>query len=448
MERTTEPATMHKMLSLFKAAFDGLRVDIPWLHLERLAIMVTKAMTVPARSFHTPEHIFNLVDGSESIETLAALFHDVVYYEIDQGFTPEVAVVLAPYIREEVSESGTKVVHLLDRATADGRALELTLGVFGADYGQTRIPARGQNEFLSALLMNKALEGVLRRRELLEVTACIEATIPFRGLSEDGESPMELLAERLRQVNIAQHLGMQEVEIVAAVKRSVVFSNRDVKNFAEQDIGSFLDATWKLLPETNPSLRLLGGYTIGDYRRALENLEAFFSHLDPETIFCTYDDEPPREELMRRVARARRNVTITRQYLGLKLLTIGILEALAMISGGDAPVAHFMGAVEEREGTREMEAYLPSISPIPSVDETSTLFGLLASERASLSSFDSWHSSLSLFVLKSLGLDRSQALVVDAKRMFAGELDALSFLERVPAGVIAPIAKVFCLNHG
>ena len=453
MERELGPGTIQKTISLFKAAFDGLRVDIRLIQLERLAIMVHEAMMVQARSFHTPEHIFNLADGSDPIQALAALFHDVVYYEIDQGFTPEVEAVLARYIQEEMFGTGARHIRLIDRvpreglavaddrAIADDRALDLTLGVFGFDYGQTLIPARGQNEFLSALLMNKKLEGVLRRRDLLEVTACIEATIPFRGPSEDGQSPMELLAARLLRVNKAQRLGMQEAEIVAAVRRAVTFSNRDVDNFGEQDTGSFLDNTWKLLPETNPSLRLHGIYTIGSYRRALEKMEAFLVHLDPDTVFSTYDDEPPPGEYARRVAMAHRNVRTAREYLGLKLLAIGLLEALAMISGGDAPVALFMGGMEESEGTRKMEAYLPSIASSPSVDETSTLFGLLAFGRASSSSFDLQNSPLSLFIFRLLGSDRAQALLVEAKRMFAGETDARQFLERVPAGIAVAVAK-------
>ncbi len=65
-------------------AFDGLGVDISLLRLEALGIMVHEAMTVQGRSFHTPEHIFNLADATNPVQALAALFHDVVYYEIDQ----------------------------------------------------------------------------------------------------------------------------------------------------------------------------------------------------------------------------------------------------------------------------------------------------------------------------------------------------------------------------
>ncbi len=448
MERTIGPGTIQKTLSLLKDVFDGLCVRISLIELEQLGKMVHEAMTVQGRSFHTPEHIFSLVDGSDPIQALAALFHDVVYYEIDQGFTTEVGTVLASYIRMETTDQGLPCIRLISRSTMSARVrpggdsmFDMTLGVFGFDYGHTLIPSRGQNEFLSALLMNKKLESVLRRRDLLEATACIEATIPFRGPDENGQSPMEALAHRLRRVNEAQRLAMRESDIAAAVKRAVHFSNRDVDNFAEQDTGSFLDNTWKLLPETNPSLRHHGVYTIGSYRQALEKMEAFLNHLDPETVFNTYDDEPLPGEYARRVAMAYRNIHTARQYLGLKLLAIGLLEALAMSSGGDAPVALFMGGMEEREGTRRMDTYLPSIASIPTVDETSTLFGLLAFGRASSSSFDLQNSPLSLFIFRLLGWDVAETLLMEAKRMFAGEIEAETFLERVPAGIVVAVAR-------
>ncbi len=68
------PGTIQKTISLFRDAFDGLGVDISLLRLEALGIMVHEAMTVQGRSFHTPEHIFNLADATNPVQALAALF--------------------------------------------------------------------------------------------------------------------------------------------------------------------------------------------------------------------------------------------------------------------------------------------------------------------------------------------------------------------------------------
>jgi len=430
------PGTIQKTISLFRDAFDGLGVDISLLRLEALGIMVHEAMTVQGRSFHTPEHIFNLADATNPVQALAALFHDVVYYEIDQGFIPEIERVLMPYI-DEVEE------HLQLAAIPAGtdQLFDVVLGVFDFRAGQRLSPTGGQNEFLSTLLMVQKLKDTVKPRDLVKIMACIEATIPFRGPNAQGESHPMVLERRLQQVNAHHSLRLTDDEIRQAVKWAVAFSNRDVENFSERDTGRFLDNTWKLLPETNASLRLHGIYTIGSYRKALQKMEAFLGHLDPDTVFNQYMDEPPPGEYERMVALAHRNVQTARQYLGLKLLAIGILEALAVITGGDAPVALFIGALREGEDSQKMEEYLPDFPVASSVDESSTLFGLLAFGRASASSFDLQNSPLSLYIFRLLGWERARGLLSHAKAMFHGDVDAWTFLDLLPSELVTTVAN-------
>ncbi|MBN1247933.1 MAG: hypothetical protein JXC32_09775 [Anaerolineae bacterium] len=430
------PGTIQKTIALFRKALDGLNVVVPLIRLEELAIMVHEAMTVQTRHFHTPEHIFNLANGEDPIQALAALFHDVVYYEVDEGFIPQVEQVLSPYIEKT---DGT--LRLAANVSPDDTYYYLTLDVFGFHAGDTLVSNRGQNEFLSALLMNEQLKGIIRPQDLVKITLCIEATIPFRGRNAAGESPADVLERRLHAINTAYGFGLTETEIQAAVLRAVVFSNKDVENFSERDTGRFLDNTWKLLPESNPSLRLSGVYAISSYRRALEHMEDFLLHLDPETIFNQYHDEPPSGVYERMRALAYRNVQTARQYLGLKLLAIGILEALSEITGGDAPVALFMGTIDGEPAAPRLDHFLPDVSTVPSVDESSTLFGLLAFGRASSSSFDLQNSPVSLFIFKLLGWERAQGLLTEAKAMFAEEIDARTFLKRMPVEMIVPVAR-------
>ncbi|MEO6861985.1 MAG: hypothetical protein ABI180_10715 [Microcoleus sp.] len=42
-------------------------------------------MIGPGRFFHTPEHIFHVGGNEEAIEVLAALFHDIVYLQVDRS---------------------------------------------------------------------------------------------------------------------------------------------------------------------------------------------------------------------------------------------------------------------------------------------------------------------------------------------------------------------------
>jgi hypothetical protein len=100
-----------------------------------------------------------------------------------------------------------------------------------------------------------------------------------------------------------------------------------------------------------------------------------------------------------------------------------------------------MGAIDSEGSVRRLDNHLPDVSAVPSVDESSTLFGLLAFGRASSSSFDMQNSPLSLFLFKLLGWDRAQTLLAEAKTMFEGMIDARTFLDRMPIEMIVPVAS-------
>lgn len=433
-----ETGTIQQTIALFKAAFDGLGIDIQPTELEYIAVLVHEAMTVNARSFHTIEHVFTLSDASTPVQALASLFHDIVYFEVDQGFTPRVYAVLEHFIKQSNGD-----IYLKDSDIPSDRIYQITLNAFGFSPGQVLPPNNGQNEFLSALLMGKLLENIVSVKNLVEVLVCIEATIPFRGVNAQGETPAEVLEHRLIRINHQNEMEMQAEEIQTAIKNAVLFSNKDVVSFSESDTGRFLDNTWKLLPELNPSLRLEGIYTIRSYRQGLEKMEAFLLQLNPDTIFNRYDNVPSAGSYERMLALAYRNVATARQYLGIKLLAATILEALAEITGGDVPVALFIGGIEGevREGQRHWEDYLPDIPTPPVISESSTLFGLLAFGRASSSSFDMQHSPLSLFLFKSLGWDMVHILLESARYFYVGQVDARTFLDAVPADVMHAIVS-------
>lgn len=428
--------TIQRMIELCRSALRALNAEISLVELEALAMRIHKAMTLGARSFHTPEHIFDLTDGSNPIQALAALFHDVVYYQVDEGFAPEIYLTLAPYIQRREHQ-----LLIASQQRADDVGLQLALGVFGFRVGQV-LPTDGQNEFLSALVMNKQLEDLVSEQNLLKATACIEATIPFRGKDAQGRRPAEVLAHRLSQVNARRELGLSAEEIQQAVKWAVDFSNKDVSNFAEEDPGRFLDNTWKLLPETNPSLRLRGIYSIWSYRQALYKMRTFLADLKPEHIFNSYEGTPPEPQYRYMVTMAHRNLGIARRYLDVKLLAASILVALAEISGGDAPVALFMGDLDGvSDSTAKMEDFLPDWPALPSVDTESTVYRLLAYGRASATEFDLKHSPLALFIYRRLEPASMHRLLDAANLMFEGALAPAAFLDLMPADLIATIAE-------
>jgi hypothetical protein len=432
----TPSGTIHRTIALLHEALEELGADMPLAEEERVGVMINQAMTAEARSFHTPEHVFDLVQAGRPHLTLAALFHDVVYYQVDQGFVPQIAKLVQASIEARDGE-----LRIRPGVDPSDRPLAITMAVFGMQPGWTLSPFGGMNEFLSALVMNRSLGGVVGEVDLVRATACIEATIPFRMPDSAGRTPPVLLVERLQEANARLGLALDEEGVKDAVRHAVTFSNADVANFGESEVTRFLDNTWKLLPETNPSLRVQGVYTVRSYRVALQKMEGFLRSLDPVNVFMHYEGVPTEQDYRRKLSRAQRNITTARAYLGIKLLTAAILEAIAEISGGDAPMSLFMGDIAERRKGSKLEDYLPEYRPPEGLPIDVTLHDLLAHGRASASSFDLQNSPLSLFIYLHLGGEGFRDYLDAARRLFDGAGEPRGFLDTLPRDLLVPIAE-------
>ena len=80
----------------------GGRVDVP--KLEQIAELIIQTMRGPWRYFHTSEHIFEVGGSVDPIEVLAALFHDLVYVQVDQGVSFNISSALSPFVKEVRSQ--------------------------------------------------------------------------------------------------------------------------------------------------------------------------------------------------------------------------------------------------------------------------------------------------------------------------------------------------------
>ena len=94
--------TVQKLISIFNQSFRDLGVTVSLEKLEDLSVTIHRAMTVQARHFHTLEHVFNFIDPNNAIVSLAALYHDIVYYQVDMGFSPHIWELISPYIRKRM----------------------------------------------------------------------------------------------------------------------------------------------------------------------------------------------------------------------------------------------------------------------------------------------------------------------------------------------------------
>ena len=413
---------VHQIVDVLARALARLGTLPAPLDLERWGFAVHGALSAPGREFHNHDHVLELAsDGDgDPLDVLAALYHDAVYIQVDQGPPPSMRAELTRVL--DRTDEGWRVLSPPTAATAD------VLAVFGRGAGDVVTPATGLNELASALVAALHFDGVLDREQRLAVATSIEQTIPFR------DDPAPALRARLAALEIAADVAD------ALVRCAVGFGNRDVDNFALSDPGRFLDNTWKLLPESNPSLHVPGAYTVRDYRSALEKMEGFLAALPAERVFHRWADTPPAVVHASRVSQVAHNLELAVRYLRAKLYAIAIVEAICAVTGGDVPLDYFMGGrpAPGCEAIR-VEHFLPALEPVAGLE--SVLHALLTLGRAAESSFDTGPSPLAAFLHASCGEDAIGRGVEHARQLWRQALTAEDFLVEQPRRPVAAIVR-------
>ncbi len=416
----------------------GMTVDPE--QLSQIADLIVQTMTGRWRYFHTPEHIFMVGGDDDPIEVLAALFHDVVYVQVDQFVNFNLSYYIAPYVREVQGQLFIRNAKELP----NDRIFDLVIEIFNMTPGQALSPMTGQNELLSALVAAKVFEHSLPLAIVVQIVTIIEATIPFRFKTEDGLSAVDLLFDRLISVNQRFEVGMSESELRETILRSVRLSNRDVGGFSIPSAAQFLDNTWNLLPETNHNLHNSSSYTVSQYRQALQKMEGFMNFLTPERIFHRFEGEPDEETFNNLVKGARNNLEVAKLYLRSKLVPIAILEALSLKFGRDVSLTTMMG---ELPSSGISCAYL--VDFLPDVPDAHPLrneleqevFDLLEKGRYKGADYDLNNSPLTTFLVKYSGFDEVERLYVRAKEFFKGELSGNEFLSECHPEVIQIVTQ-------
>lgn len=412
---------VHEIVNALWQALHDLGSAASTEDIERWGFSIHAALSAAGREFHNHDHVVELIRTGDPLEVIAALYHDAVYIQVDQGpprsMRDELAGVLV------ARPDGWHVLPAPEQGVAD------VLAVFGHRPGDVVTPLTGLNELASALVASVQLAGALARVHRIAIAACIEQTIPFRP------DPVPPLRARLGALGLADEL------LDETLRRAVRLGNRDVENFADNEPARFLDNTWKLLPESNPALHAPMVYSVRDYRRALQKMEGFLRCLPAERVFHAWGGEPRPEIHARRVARTTGNLELAVRYLRAKLYSIAVVEAIAEVTGGDVPLDYFMGGLKSprQPEPKRIEAFLPTLPPASDLDPS--LHRLLADGRASASSFDIGPSPLGAFLHASVGEAAVMSGVELAKAWWAGGGDAATFLARQPATPAAAIAR-------
>jgi len=407
--------------------------------LSTTAELIIQTMSGPWRHFHTPQHIFEVGEAGDEIEVLSALFHDLVYVQVDQWVSVNISRYISPFVKEIHSQ-----LVILERwQLPEDPLFELVSQIFGFTPGQTLQPLAGQNEFLSAVVAAKCLEHALPLEAIAQITACIEATIPFRPRSDAGETAAERLFARLVATNQTFSLGWTEAQIHAVVERAVRLANRDVENFAYESAAEFLDNTWNLMPETNHDLSA-NLYTVVGFRTSLQKMEGFMLALKPETVFQQYGNEPDPVTYQRLIDRTQNNLDVARLYLGSKLLSIAVIEALSQRIGQEITLATIMGELPGRGlPAAQLENFLPQI-PVavpPATAVEREVMALLEKGRSKSSSYDVRNSPVATYIIKSIGFVEAKRLLVQAKEYFKKSIGPEEFLAMCDRPVVETIVQ-------
>ena len=400
------------------------------VQLENTAELIIQAMTGTWRNFHTPEHIFEVGSGGDAIEVLAALFHDMVYVQVDQASSLNISSYLTPFIKEVRS---SELVIRSEEEISPDRMFEIVSTIFGMQKGQVLSPFAGQNEFLSGLIAAKCLKLMLPENIIAEIIACIEATVPFRSPSPSGQTCSEMLFDRLGVANQKFNFGWNSDQMIEIVKRAVRLSNRDVENFAAPQSADFLDNTWNLLPETNHELSNGSSYSVVGYRKSLQKMEGFMNFLKPEVVFHQFHREPEDQVYKEMVINTRKNLEVSKLYLGSKLFTIALLEALSYRLGKTIPVSTMMG--EHPSSGMKVAALADFLPDIPLSKKLETpmeveVFEILNKGRNKESRYDIKNSPLATLIVKHLGFSGIMESLKQAKEFFNGNLTPEEFLKK------------------
>jgi hypothetical protein len=476
-----------RLVATFHEVFAQLQIDVgsdtgtrlPGDHAQNsikgMASFIYESMSTSARNYHYVEHVFDLIRGDvcgeeeagdcvlDAIAILAALFHDCIYANIDgglsklqkqklQGAIQEVTVVTTrspsttAAAGDNVAPTTAWTIAPSSSEFARDKLLSMVMQVFGMTHGESLLPGKGGNEFLSAVIAVRELEAWIPFPDLVKIAVCIEATIPFRPANPDtGESALEILYQRLKGIVKEFPVSLSEEECLEAVQRACLVANEDIGNFATSNHAIFMDKTWSLLPESNAALRQ--AYTIFEFHHAVFKMRGFFEFVKADLIFQQFRGTPSTALLERLTRRAAANIVVGGRYLAVKLVSVTFLAAIAQLSGGDAPISLFMG---ELPGTENCSCRLEDVLDLQSmqdVQENSTIdmnvYRLLAEGRLAETAFDVKQSPLSAYFYGIMGDERVQQVLEGAGPVYPMSNDlAWTFLKMLPCEAVGRVASL------
>ncbi|MEY4156961.1 MAG: hypothetical protein RJB64_1682, partial [Pseudomonadota bacterium] len=433
-------ATIQRMNDWFDHAFQGLAVAAPPAEVHELAVLVYQSMEGKTRTYHTASHVFSLCEGMKPIQILAALFHDVVVYQIDGGLPDWLSPLLDGVT---YSESGN--LFLREFAPED-RTAALCADIFGFCPGQVLLTRNGMNEFLSAVVAARQLQHYLSDTQLITLVACIELTIPFRAPDAMGHSAAQALARRVQAhcSKWAPSALISESQKAAFVKTTVMdavdFANRDLAGFTSAAAEYCLSNSMLLVDESMAPKATPEANTLQVYRTALLGMDNFLKQLNPVLIVQNYDGHPDVSAVMKMQVTAKRNITFVRDYLAAVISAVAIIEAVAMSTGTESSISLFLKC---NTWSRTDSDSRRNLFPVPKSNSTaqSGVHQLLANG-LKLENHEGLRAlPLTACVYAFLGREGTRNALQRAKLMFEGTLKPSAFLLDMDRKLIGAVIR-------
>src|SRR5262245_40953718 len=180
---------VHELVNALWRALHELGAPAETNEIEQWGFSIHGALSAPGREFHNHDHVIALAKEGDPLEVIAALYHDAVYIQVDQGpprsMKAEMDQALAP------GDGGSRVLASEHQGIGD------VLAISGHRAGDVVTPTTGLNELASALVASVQLRDALDRHQRIAIAACIEQTIPFRT------GPVAQLRDRLAGLGLA-----------------------------------------------------------------------------------------------------------------------------------------------------------------------------------------------------------------------------------------------------
>ena len=169
------------------------------------------------------------------------------------------------------------------------------------------------------------------------------------------------------------------------------------------------------------------------------------SQLDPGLVFHEFQGFPEAQSYAGMKQCAEKNIKQAVEYLRAKLVTMAILEGIAELTGGDAPIVLLAGASKEEEpSAMQIQDFLGEPHSYRRDDFkgiNEIVYHVLNVGRTSATHFDSKASPLAAFIYTVLGTSALEKFFEAARKAFKDELSWMDFLKSFPGSLVREMAE-------